>query len=66
MLTICTGYEMTGHSRDEKEHYPMSILNCIETQDREAFKAEWQKLAVTKEEVSMEYVSLLFSFHWKY
>lgn len=57
---------MTGHSRDEKEHYPMSILNCIETQDREAFKAEWQKLAVTKEEVSMEYVSLLFSFHWKY
>ncbi|KAG4433438.1 hypothetical protein IFR05_011084 [Cadophora sp. M221] len=47
-------YEMTGHSRDEKEHYPMSILNCIETQDREAFKAEWQKLTVTKEEVSME------------
>ncbi|KAG4420373.1 hypothetical protein IFR04_006485 [Cadophora malorum] len=47
-------YEMTGHSRDEAEHYPMSILNCIENQDRGAFKAEWQRLKDTNEEVSME------------
>ncbi|KAL2062733.1 hypothetical protein VTL71DRAFT_5805 [Oculimacula yallundae] len=47
-------YEMTGHSRDEKEHYPMSILNCIENNDREAFKAKWQQLTDTKEEISME------------
>ncbi|KAK0124012.1 hypothetical protein ONS95_008999 [Cadophora gregata] len=47
-------YEMTGHSRDEKAHYPMSILNCIENQDREAFRSEWQNLKDSKEEVSME------------
>ncbi len=54
MLIVPLGYEMTGHSRDEAEHYPMSILNCIENQDRGAFKAEWQRLKDTNEEVSME------------
>ncbi len=48
------GYEMTGHSRNLEEHYPMSFLNSIEQQDREAFHVEWRKLTVTKEEVSME------------
>ncbi|KAJ5050835.1 uncharacterized protein L3040_002704 [Drepanopeziza brunnea f. sp. 'multigermtubi'] len=47
-------YEMTGHSRDPDAHFPMSILSCIEHQDREAFKDEWKKLTLTKEEVSME------------
>ncbi|KAI9047233.1 hypothetical protein LZ554_008687 [Drepanopeziza brunnea f. sp. 'monogermtubi'] len=47
-------YEMTGHSRDPDAHFPMSILSCIELQDREAFKDEWKKLTLAKEEVSME------------
>ncbi|CAL3973130.1 unnamed protein product [Diplocarpon coronariae] len=47
-------YEMTGHSRATDAHYPMSILECIEYQDRTAFKDEWQQLTVTKEEVTME------------
>lgn len=50
------GYEMTGHSRNLEEHYPMSFVTSIENQDRDAFKAEWKKLIVTKEEVTMEYV----------
>jgi len=44
------GYEMTGHSRNSAEHYPMSILDFIEQQDREAFMKEWEKIVVLKEE----------------
>jgi hypothetical protein len=43
---------MTGHSRSE--HYPMSILNCIEQQDHSAFREQWKKLAIAKEEVTSE------------
>lgn len=45
---------MTGHSRNHAEHYPMSILDCIDQQDREAFLKEWQKIVVAKEEVGLE------------
>lgn len=48
------GYEMTGHSRNIDEHSPMSFLNCVEQQDRDAFLSEWRNLTVAKEEVSME------------
>jgi hypothetical protein len=43
---------MTGHSRTE--HYPMSILNCIEQQDHSAFQEQWTRLTVAKEEVTSE------------
>jgi signal transduction histidine kinase len=47
-------YEMTGHSRDPDQHYPMSILNCIEQQDHAAFHDQWRRLTVAKEEVTSE------------
>ncbi|CZR56710.1 uncharacterized protein PAC_06599 [Phialocephala subalpina] len=47
-------YEMTGHPRNVDEHSPMSFVNCVEQQDRDAFLNEWQNLTVAKEEVSME------------
>ncbi len=50
------GYEMTGHSRNSEGHYPMSFVNSIENQDRDAFMAEWKNLIATKEEITMEYV----------
>ncbi len=45
---------MTGHSRDPDQHYPMSILNCIEQQDHAAFHDQWRRLTVAKEEVTSE------------
>jgi hypothetical protein len=48
------GYEMTGHSRNPEEHYPMSFLKCVEQQDHAAFHLEWERLTQLKEEVSME------------
>jgi PAS domain S-box-containing protein len=47
-------YEMTGHSRNKTEHGPMSFLNFIEQQDHEAFRVQWEKLSVAKEEVTSE------------
>lgn len=47
-------YEMTGHSRNEKEHSPMSFLKSIEPQDHEAFRMQWKKLTIDKEEVTTE------------
>jgi len=47
-------YEMTGHSRNPAEHCPMSFLNCIEQQDHDEFRLQWQKLTVAKEEVTSE------------
>jgi hypothetical protein len=32
----------------------MSILDCIEQQDRDAFSKEWQKIIFLKEEVGLE------------
>ena len=32
----------------------MSFLNCIEQQDRDTFRSEWQKLTIYKEEVTLE------------
>lgn len=52
---------MTGHSRNPEEHIPMSFLECIEQQDREAFRAEWLKLTVAKDEVTLEYVKFSYS-----
>ncbi len=43
---------MTGHSRTE--HYPMSILNCIEQQDHSAFHEQWTRLTVAKVEITSE------------
>lgn len=47
-------YEMTGHPRNEEEHSPMSFLQLIEQQDHDAFRKQWEKLTVAKEEVSSE------------
>jgi hypothetical protein len=43
---------MTGHSRTQ--HYPMSILNCIEQEDHPVFHEHWKRLTVSKEEVTSE------------
>jgi hypothetical protein len=43
---------MTGHPRSQ--HYPMSILNCIEQQDHPTFHEQWKRLTVAKEEVTSE------------
>ena len=48
------GYEMTGHPRNAEDHSPMSILQCIEPRDHEAFRNEWQQLITSKEEISTE------------
>jgi len=45
---------MTGHSRSPAEHCPMSFLNFIEPQDHELFRRIWQKLTISKQEVSQE------------
>jgi len=43
---------MTGHSRTQ--HYPMSILNCIEHEDHSVFHEDWKRLTVAKEEITSE------------
>lgn len=45
---------MTGFTREERGKRPMSFLDCIEQQDRDAFLKEWEKVVVLKQEVSVE------------
>ena len=47
-------YEMTGHSRNPHEHCSMSFLHSIDQKDHDAFRMDWEKLTVGKEEVSSE------------
>ena len=48
------GYDMTGHSRDESDHFPMSFLDSIEEEDHAKFKFVWKELTVEKKETSKQ------------
>lgn len=45
---------MTGHSRDQVDHCPMSFLKYITAEYHAKFQAQWRKLLSEKSEVSCE------------
>jgi len=45
---------MTGHGREDQDHFPMSILGSIEQEDHESFLTAWGTLVNAKEEISAE------------
>jgi hypothetical protein len=45
---------MTGHPRNQEDHYPMSFLNSVEKEDHETFHQDWIKLTEEKVEITSE------------
>ena len=46
---------MTGHSRDPKDHYPMSFYNVIEAEDHPIIDRTFERLTVEKKAAHFEF-----------
>lgn len=55
-------YEITGHGRDDEDHYELSFLDVIADEDRDMCADSWGSLAVQKEKVT---VPLRLKKTWK-
>lgn len=45
-------YEITGHGREDEDHYELSFLDIIADEDRDLCKSLWSKLASNNEKVN--------------
>ena len=54
-------YELTGHSKDPKDHYPKSFLNTVEPEDHSLSVSKFEELAIHKKQVHFE---LRFKKKW--
>ena len=55
IINQSSGYEMTGHSRDPKDHYPMSFYNVIEPADHPMIDQTFERLTVEKKAAHFEF-----------
>lgn len=46
-------YEITGHGREDEDHYVLSFLDIIHEEDREMCASQWAKLAIDSEKVTV-------------
>ena len=48
-------YDMTGHSRDPKDHFPKSFYGIIAEEDHPVIDVEFHKVTIEKKQIRFEF-----------